>query len=1786
MFGGYKLNKIFQRIVSAMTAVLTALTFVPYQAAFTAEAASEKTITGVRLNELKLPGGRLNCWRGDFIYFGNYNGIPLKFRLYSKSLAETYGISEPVLTLDCDNIIENISMFKDDEQMKTVKARYIWQDSPAKAWLESEFYSSAFNDDERALIAKSSRDGGYSANPKDHYEVYNIPIKNSYFFPLDCRLIMPAYGHQKISTDDQKALFKTYLGKTANEEYNKQIRYWISSSFSKQRTDLNSGSTNIKLLWAKKPKNDPDFDIVIASTDFNESNSVGISPVMNIKSNDILFTSKVDEYDEFKRKAYTLTLKADDMLVTPEGDPTRNANTVTLNYTESERGKHRIDRVSVVVTDRDYREEGAKILHYEEIKNNSFILPDEVGRMDPSSYCAYIFGEERNGEKQTDFASEPQEIKIPKPANTDSVSLSINEPIPGKPLGTAACTSDNVSAISVIWRNHYWNMNEAETDNADYGVEYSASITVTPQKGSSFSKDTKITGITPDSVTLNANGTLTVTVRFPATRRAKILEIKPIADKTFTHGTTNEEIKKNLPAYILISAENASERRRDVTWDTSSLNSDPSNADSEQVFIINGVFDAGEYDCSETGNEVSIKVIVSPHTPSSTWLYNDTKHYKLCNAPNCGMQILSEPHDLVDGYDNKKYKENGGSIFDYPIKRCSVCRYQVNDDAEINRIASVTTADSTEPQVYSDFVIAWSYARANPGSTITLLDNVEIGTRLNESMSIDASHNITIDLNGFYLKMPNGANGYKQFTINGGSITVNDSRGGGKIIAYCGRIFTINLGSLIINGGTLTDEKGLNNIYNEHSSAACSVVINGGTIDNGLYLKGGSLTINGGTFHGKVSVYGDTNAVLSGGTFDQIEISSASKYSDYRQLLNEHCIYRYTSGDNAGTAVDFDGQLIYQLKDVEVVTKPNHKHDLRLVRKVDAACTTNGVKEHLECSCGKVFSYSVINGEMKDIVPTTYEALTIPASHSGGTADCTSRAVCTVCGKSYGELADIHSFDGTAYGSDAGRHWILCTKCGFADTGSYEIHDMQPVTDCTKGDECSVCGYHGESAHGEHNWSAWSPDPSHDSQHIRSCTNSGCTVSETGSCTGGTADCVSRAKCPFCKGEYGSTDPDNHAGSKTKWSQTEETHVLVYECCGVKAGVEGYHSWNSNNVCNDCGYGCTHSLTEPEYSWNSDNSSCTAYRMCEKCNYYETEKGTVTMTVKQQQTCTDPELSDCTAKFKSNIFVTQTQNDVQTKEALGHQFSSEWEITEAEHYHRCVRCDETSDKASHSGGTADCLSGAVCGECQKVYGAADPDNHVGTLGYVSVSETAHRQKYSCCGAFYGGEEAHDKLGENGMCSICGFSCYHSYSIVYTWNDDNMVCTASAVCSKCSKTETEMKPADRSITQQQSCTSPEITTYSVDFTNALFTRQTKDIQTKGALGHSITSSDLSKNSSGHWNTCSNCTDKVGFAAHSFGSGKVTKEATETSEGTILYVCMICGYEKTEPISPIMHEHIIGESYSSDETGHWKTCESCDEKVDFASHISDSGAIAKEPTALEDGEKVFSCTVCGYVIKTETIPASGGNDDPTKPDDPVQPTEPVQPSYQPSYISLDEFLFITRVSFTDKLKAEYSADGSTLTISWDKIGDAEKYIVYQQKDGKYKPIKYTKDTSLTLENLKNDTTYKFIVKYIKDGSISPISCSSKLTVKMHYKPSVTAKADRTSVTLTWRSVPNAEKYAVYKYENGKVKKLAETEKTAVMLTGLAPETEYRYIVSAFIDGKWTSMTMADIVSAKTK
>ena len=131
---------------------------------------------------------------------------------------------------------------------------------------------------------------------------------------------------------------------------------------------------------------------------------------------------------------------------------------------------------------------------------------------------------------------------------------------------------------------------------------------------------------------------------------------------------------------------------------------------------------------------------------------------------------------------------------------------------------------------------------------------------------------------------------------------------------------------------------------------------------------------------------------------------------------------------------------------------------------------------------------------------------------------------------------------------------------------------------------------------------------------------------------------------------------------------------------------------------------------------------------------------------------------------------------------------------------------------------------------------------------------------------------------------------------------------------------------------------------------------------------------------HWHECS-CGAKSEEAAHTAGEWIIDTPATATTSGTKHKECTVCGYTMATETIPATgggeHTHSYGSEWKNDADNHWHEC-SCGDKKDTAAHTAGEWIIDTPATATADGTKHKECTVCGYTMTTETIPATGGGE----------------------------------------------------------------------------------------------------------------------------------------------------------------------------------------------------------------
>ena len=201
---------------------------------------------------------------------------------------------------------------------------------------------------------------------------------------------------------------------------------------------------------------------------------------------------------------------------------------------------------------------------------------------------------------------------------------------------------------------------------------------------------------------------------------------------------------------------------------------------------------------------------------------------------------------------------------------------------------------------------------------------------------------------------------------------------------------------------------------------------------------------------------------------------------------------------------------------------------------------------------------------------------------TGGTASCTAKAVCAVCGGEYGEMA-AHSFTAEKAEAQYLKSAATCTEKAVY----YK--------------SCAVCGLSSEGTADEatffsgnaldHDWGAWTSNE--DGTHTRTCTVDGCSAgTQTENCIdadkdhkcdicdyiisecaddnkdhkcdycgkkltdhiGGKATCKDKAKCEVCGAEYGELDPKKHTDLKhipaKAATKTTEGNIEYWYCEG------------------------------------------------------------------------------------------------------------------------------------------------------------------------------------------------------------------------------------------------------------------------------------------------------------------------------------------------------------------------------------------------------------------------------------------------------------------------------------------------------------------------------------------------------------------------------------------------------------------------------------------------------------
>lgn len=375
----------------------------------------------------------------------------------------------------------------------------------------------------------------------------------------------------------------------------------------------------------------------------------------------------------------------------------------------------------------------------------------------------------------------------------------------------------------------------------------------------------------------------------------------------------------------------------------------------------------------------------------------------------------------------------------------------------------------------------------------------------------------------------------------------------------------------------------------------------------------------------------------------------------------------------------------------------NHIGRTRIVGKKDAGCETAGYTGDTVCNgCNAVIvkgteipalGHKINNTKWHTDSTTHWHECSVcgkkldVSAHKGGTATCQNKAVCDVCGQSYGDLAahtfvekaDAQYLKSAATCVSKAVYYKSCSVCGEKSTETFEYGSVNPNNHTgstyVKNQKEATCyeeGYTGDICCSDCNAvitagtviekdahnpaSVWSTDENY---HWKECQTVGCgNIIDKAEHTGGEATCAKRAICEVCGVEYGNVNPNNHIN-------TEIRNAVEATCT-----QDGY---TGDTYCKDCGEKIAdgsvikagHNYGD-EYKTDAENhwKECACGNIIEKATHDFGEWAVTKATTDTEKGCKERTCSVCGYKQIAEIPVTGSTEEPTLPENSGESVTS------------------------------------------------------------------------------------------------------------------------------------------------------------------------------------------------------------------------------------------------------------------------------------------------------------------------------------------------------------------------------------------------------------------------------------------------------------------------------------------------------------------------------------------------
>ncbi|MBO4650279.1 MAG: hypothetical protein J5653_03710 [Clostridiales bacterium] len=420
MFG--KTKKTASKIASL---VLSVALFIPTMYGMTvndfvrADDDFEKTISNTRLgvdemdDPMVLYAG-VDTWRGSFVYFGKYNGQPIRFRVLDKASTKYTTDGSKTMFLDSDKVL--YEEYFNNTLLPTDPNANKWSESNLKASLNGSGFlnkDGVFTQAEKGAIAESYVAGyaltGINQEAIDTFGT-SVGLNGEKVFALDITDILNHdYGYYDMR-DYDSVDHGNYDKQAAADSGIQNMAWWLRNE-GVAPTDSGIKTAGEAMYYSY--------------TTWQVNDTKAVAPALNIDHDSILFSTATSGVYGSLDVEYKLTLLDPEMIVSvTEGSVRKDWNRISFETTHSGKNITNISRSSYLITSGTIGSANNSILDYGEVHGGNgsayFVLPSSLSGTWGQDYHVYVFAEDLNGKYESDYASAPVELANPETSGSFS----------------------------------------------------------------------------------------------------------------------------------------------------------------------------------------------------------------------------------------------------------------------------------------------------------------------------------------------------------------------------------------------------------------------------------------------------------------------------------------------------------------------------------------------------------------------------------------------------------------------------------------------------------------------------------------------------------------------------------------------------------------------------------------------------------------------------------------------------------------------------------------------------------------------------------------------------------------------------------------------------------------------------------------------------------------------------------------------------------------------------------------------------------------------------------------------------------------------------------------------------------------------------------------------------------------------------------------------------------------------------------------------------------------------